>query len=88
MADKVIAGIGRNPHCHIAAPFFQYSRLVAHHHIDAVNKQHRVFLARVVTAFENGEAHQSRFRDTEFLQDRDFQGVRVVIERKADFVDS
>ena len=88
MADEVVVHVRRRCEVAVVAEFLQQRSLVLHFHVDRVDQQQRVLLARVVAALEDAEAEKLVVRQFQALQDRRAQGLGRMVEREFEFSQS
>jgi len=69
----------------VVAEFLQQRGLVADRHVNRVDQQQRVLLARVVGALVDAHAEERRIGQLEAGEDGGAQGVRRMVERQFEF---
>jgi hypothetical protein len=72
----------------VGAHFFQQRGFILHGRVHAINQQHSVRFARIVTAFENTKIDQRMRGNPQALHDGRGQRLRRMVERKFEFGES
>ena len=84
-ADEAVVHVRCGREVRVVAEFLQQRGLVADRHVNRVDQQQRVLLARVVGALVDAHAEERRIGQLEAGEDGGAQGVRRMVERQFEF---